>query len=53
LLKEVAQLEPVYQETRYPDVSPKIPAEEFEKDDTSELMGIAERMVQWAEKKLK
>ncbi len=52
-LAKISNLEPIYQETRYPDVSAKIPAEEFEEQDAVELYNIAEEVLQWVEKNLK
>ena len=52
LLIKVASLEPVYQETRYPDVSSKIPSEEFEEKDASEFLNIAKKVIEWIEKKI-
>ncbi len=40
LLKKISTLEPVYQETRYPDVSKNIPAEEFGKEITSNFINL-------------
>ena len=37
LLSKLASLESVYQETRYSDVSSKLPSEEFEEKDTLEF----------------
>ncbi|HLC81015.1 MAG TPA: HEPN domain-containing protein [Candidatus Nanoarchaeia archaeon] len=53
LLAKLAILEPVYQETRYPDVSEKIPAEEFEEEDASKFLEIAEEVMQWIRKRIK
>ncbi|MBS3122668.1 HEPN domain-containing protein [Candidatus Woesearchaeota archaeon] len=52
LLIKIATLEPVYQETRYPDVSSKIPAEEFEEKDAIEFLSIAEEVIEWLKKKI-
>lgn len=52
LLIKIAALEPVYQETRYPDVSSKIPAEEFEEKDAIDFFNIAEEVLEWIKKKL-
>ncbi len=52
LLVKLVILEPVYQETRYPDVSEKIPAEEFEEKDASTFLEIAEEVMQWIRKRI-
>ena len=52
LLRKISLLEPVYQETRYPDISSKIPAEEFSESDAIEFYNIAEEVLEWARKKL-
>lgn len=53
LLKKIAMLEPVYQETRYPDVSAKIPADEFEEKDAQEFVNIAHEVLIWIQKRIK
>ncbi|MBI5803892.1 HEPN domain-containing protein [Candidatus Pacearchaeota archaeon] len=53
LLRKISTLEPVYQRTRYPDVSQKIPAEEFTLSDVQDFVNIAEEVLSWIEKKLK
>lgn len=53
LLLKTASLEPVYQETRYPDVSSKLPSEEFEKKDAIELLNNALEILEWIKNKLK
>lgn len=52
VLAKIASLEPVYQETRYPDVASKIPAEEFEEKDALELLNNAREVLEWIKKKL-
>ncbi len=53
LLVRISELEPVYQKTRYPDISNKIPAEEFDKMDVQEFVNTAQEVIEWIEKKLK
>lgn len=53
LLIKISELEPVYQETRYPDVASKIPAEEFEEKDAMEFLNIADEVVEWIRHKMK
>ncbi len=53
VLNKLALLEPVYQETRYPDIANKIPAEEFEEKDATDYFNIAQEVLEWARKKLK
>jgi HEPN domain-containing protein len=53
LLIKVALLEPVYQETRYPDVSSQLPAEEFDEKDAIELVNNAQEVLEWVKKKIR
>src|SRR3989344_6035809 len=41
LLNKISDLENVYQETRYPDVSKKIPVEEYGENDATDLLDVA------------
>ena len=43
LLPKIESLEPIYQETRYPDIAIKIPAEEFTENKVSEFLGNSKR----------
>ncbi len=52
LIEKVAALEPVYQETRYPDVSSEIPADEFDENDAEKFSTFAEEVLEWIEKKI-
>ena len=52
LLIKISELEPIYQKTRYPDITNKIPAEEFEKSDVEEFINTAQEVIEWIEKKL-
>lgn len=52
LLVKISKLEPVYQETRYPDVSSKIPSEEFEEKDANEFLNIAAEVLECIKKKI-
>jgi len=52
LVKKIALLEPVYQETRYPDISSTIPAEEFDETDAAQFYNIAEEVIEWIRKKI-
>ena len=53
LLIKISALEPIYQETRYPDVASKLPAEEFEEKDAVEFLNSAQEVVEWITKKIK
>lgn len=53
LIKKISQVEPIYQKTRYPDVSEKIPAEDFEKSNVVEFLNIAKEVIEWVKKKMK
>ena len=44
-IKKIAELEPVYQKTRYPDIANVIPAEEFERSDVIEFLNTAEEVL--------
>lgn len=46
------QLEPVYLETRYPDVSGKLPKMLFDKSDAAQFLKIAEEVLQWVKTQL-
>ena len=52
LIDKIFELEPVYQESRYPDVSSTIPAEEFEKADAEKFIKIAAETLQWIKKRM-
>lgn len=52
LLVKIAQLEPVYQETRYPDVSSKLPADEFGEKDATDLLNIGMEVLEWIKEKI-
>jgi len=53
LIKKISLLEPIYQESRYPDIASKIPSEEYEEKDASEVFNIAEEVIEWIRKKIK
>jgi len=53
LLIKISALEPIYQETRYPDVSSKIPAEEFEEKDANGFLSDASEVIAWIRNKIK
>lgn len=46
------QLDPLYTEARYPDVSGKLPQTLFTKADAAEFIFIAEEILAWVKKKL-
>ncbi len=46
------QLGPIYLETRYPDVSGKLPFSLFSQQDASEFVKMAEEILIWVKKKL-
>ena len=43
---------PYYTETRYPDLSEKIPAEAFSKEEVNEVIQLAGEVLKWAKKSL-
>lgn len=53
LLIRISTLEPIYQETRYPDVSSKIPADEFDEKDAIDALNNAEEILRWIKKMIK
>ncbi|PIN91205.1 DNA-binding protein [Candidatus Pacearchaeota archaeon CG10_big_fil_rev_8_21_14_0_10_32_14] len=52
MIKKISMIEPLYQETRYPDVASKVPSEEFDENDANEFLNIAEEVLQWIKQKL-
>lgn len=50
---KIAELEPVYQESRYPDVSEGLPYEKYEEQDVIEFLNTAEEVLTWIEHKVK
>ncbi len=53
LLNKISDLETVYQETRYPDVSKKIPAEEYGENDATDLLNVAMEVMIWIRNQMK
>ena len=53
LIAKIAELEPIYQRTRYPDIAQKIPAEDFEKADIENFINSASEVIEWIGKKMK
>lgn len=51
-LTKISLLEPVYNETRYPDVASKVPSEEFEESDAINFLNTAMEILEWVEKKI-
>jgi HEPN domain-containing protein len=52
ILKLSGNLNPVYQETRYPDIHSSSPSEHYTADDTTEDINNADEVLNWIEKKL-
>ncbi len=46
------KLDPVYLQTRYPDVSGQLPPALFTKKDATEFVAIAKEILEWVKKKL-
>ncbi len=46
------QLDPVYLQTRYPDISGRLPQSMFNKADAEELVKISGEILQWVKKNL-
>ena len=53
LISKISELEPVHQESVYPDVSPKIPAENYDEEDASNFFNIAKEVLEWIKKTIK
>ena len=52
LLTKISQLEPVYAETRYPDISSKLPFEEFDENDARDFLNTAIEVLEWVKKRI-
>lgn len=52
MVEKIASLEPVYQESRYPDVSDDLPADEFNEQDAKKFSAIAHEVVEWIRNKI-
>ena len=46
---KIEQLESVYQQTRYPDIAKKMPAEEFDEQDAREFLENAKEVLSWVQ----
>jgi len=53
LILKITSLEPIFRESKYPDVSEKIPAEEYEENDAIEFLNIAEEVLKWVKNQIK
>ncbi|MBU4070177.1 MAG: HEPN domain-containing protein [Nanoarchaeota archaeon] len=53
LIFKISELEPVQQESKYPDVSSKLPFEEYDEQDANEFLNTAEEVLIWVTNKLK
>jgi len=53
LIQRLAALEPVFRESRYPDTTDKIPAEEYEEVDCIEFLNTAEEVLIWVKSQIK
>ncbi len=49
----ISELEPVYQATRYPDVTSTIPADQFSEKDTAEFLNTAMEVITWVQEQMK
>lgn len=52
LILKIASLEPIFRESKYPDVSETIPAEEYDKEDSIEFLNIAKEVLLWVKKQI-
>ena len=53
LVLKISKLEPVQRESRYPDVSSKLPFEEYDKVDADEFLNTAKEVLTWVKDRLK
>jgi HEPN domain-containing protein len=51
--EKIEEIEPVYQESRYPDLNPQIPSERFKEKDALEFLDKAKEIITWIKKELK
>lgn len=52
ILNRLGLLDPIYTETRYPDISSRIPSEEFDENDAKEIFNLSQEVLEWVEKRL-
>jgi HEPN domain-containing protein len=52
IIESCKVIAPYYTETRYPDLSEKIPAEAFSKEEVNEVIQLAGEVLKWAKKSL-
>ena len=52
IISKLERLEPIYQKSRYPDVSEKVPFEEYSKKDAEEILEICQEVLEWIEKEM-
>jgi HEPN domain-containing protein len=52
-IPKLACLEPIFRESRYPDTTENIPAEEYEEQDCVEFLNTAEEILIWAKNEIK
>jgi len=53
MISAVSAIEPIFRESKYPDVTENIPAEEYEECDAVEFLNTAEEVLQWIKKQMK
>ena len=52
LIVKIALLEPIFRESKYPDILDKIPAEEYDEKDSTEFLNIAEEVLLWVKNQI-
>jgi HEPN domain-containing protein len=53
LIIKISIIEPIFKESKYPDISNKVPAEEYEEKDAIEFLNSAEEVIKWVKNQLK
>ena len=53
LLVKVSSIEPIFKESKYPDISENIPSEEYDLNDATEFFNTAEEVLIWCKNQMK
>ena len=53
MLLTVSSIEPIFRESKYPDVGENIPAEEYEEKDAVEFLNTSEEVLRWVKIQMK
>jgi HEPN domain-containing protein len=52
LISNISELEPIYQESRYPDITEEVPYEKYEEKDATDFINIAEEVLEWIKSRI-